>query len=78
MGCFSNCDLSVHKFILVTAGVKYHCSFISDSRFLRPGITIEHAVVDGLAEVVVLDVVGAIDVGDGAGQTKDFVVGAGR
>ena len=44
---------------------------------LLPGIPVEHSVVDGLAEMVVLDVVGAVDVCDRAGQAENFVVGAG-
>lgn len=41
-------------------------------------ISIEHAVADGFVDVVGLDGFGVCQVGDGAGDAEDFVVGAGR
>lgn len=43
-----------------------------------PKLPVEHAVVDRFADMFDVDHVGAIDVGDGAGDAEDFVVGAGR
>ena len=40
-------------------------------------LPVQAAVLDGFGEVVGLDGVGAFDVGDGAGDTEDLVVGAG-
>ena len=38
-------------------------------------ISVEEAVVDGFGEVVGLDVVGIVEVGEGSGDFEDFVVG---
>ena len=47
-------------------------------RFLFPGITVEHAVVDRFAEMRILDGIRAINVGDGAGESQHFVVRTSR
>lgn len=43
----------------------------------EPGLAVEAAVADGLADVGDLDVGGAVEVGDGAGHFQNTVVGAG-
>ena len=43
-----------------------------------PGGAVEGAVGDGFADVAGEDVGGGVEVGDGAGDAEDAVVGAGR
>ena len=42
-----------------------------------PNVAVEHAVVDGFAEVVVLDIARGFEVGDGARKAKYLVMGTG-
>ena len=44
---------------------------------LTPKLSIEHAVIDGFADVFGVDFVRAIEIGDGAGHAQDFIVSAG-
>ncbi len=63
----------------------YECNFFSRAKLAStghcalacPGVAIEGAIGDGLEEVVFLDIGGAIEVGDGAGDFEDTIVGAG-
>ena len=45
--------------------------------FLRPQIAIQRPVLNGLVEVGGFDGIGSLQVGDGAGDLQDAVVGAG-
>ena len=47
------------------------------SAWLRPQIPVESAVLDGFADVLGEDRFGASEIGDGAGDFEDAVVGAG-
>ena len=42
----------------------------------RPDVAVEHSVVDGFVQVRLADSVGGFEVGDGACDAEDFVVGA--
>ena len=57
--------------------------WISDLKFqtdgwipLLPQVSIQNAIVDGFAEVVELDLVGGLEVGNGSGKTQHLIVGA--
>ena len=43
--------------------------------FLLPNVSIQHAEVGGFVEVVVADFGSGFQVGDGAGEAEDLVVG---
>src|ERR1035437_9318711 len=51
--------------------------FLRSFRFSGPVAAVEGAVLDGLGDVADGDVLGAGEVGDGAGYLEDAVVGAG-
>src|ERR1700722_10726041 len=59
--------------------LRLSCDFGHRSRvgFSCPVRTVEAAVLDGFGDVFGLDRVGAFEVGDGAGDFQDAVVGAG-
>ena len=49
-----------------------------DSLSLLPDISVEHSVVDGFVDVIGLDGVVAVEVGDGARDAEDLVVSSSR
>lgn len=49
----------------------------SPASVLRPEIAVQSAVLDGFADVVGLDGFGTVEIGDGAGDFQDAVIGAG-